>query len=57
MKIRLNNYVGHRLENSNLIARRNPEAEKQCDVERGLDLKLGKPRYERQLALQILDLE
>ena len=44
MDVRLNNYVGHRLENPNLIARRNLETERQCDVEGGLDMKLGKPK-------------
>lgn len=57
MKMRLKNYVGHRLRNPHLIARRDLKVERQCDVEGGLDLKFGKPRSESQLPLQILDLE
>lgn len=56
MKMRLKNYVGHRLRNPLLIARRDLKVERQCDVG-GLDLKFGKPRSESQLPLQILDLE
>lgn len=57
MKMRLKTYVGHRLQNPLLIARRYLEVERQCDVEGGLDLKFGKPWSESQLPLQILDLE